>query len=239
MNAFQQALKDIKDIRGSADNSVMLQAMQMGLLSGMSATMDSIHSEMAKARKHQVDALAIQQELLSREQVQAYLEEFIYQTQKLVAECSKADSDIPASTRFFLLRGVLMHTTKEGIATPIIKGRDNKAAFDEVVNASRILCNQLQRDPQVQKAIAWAKQVEAQRKLEEEEERLEEAERQRKRYFEQKREEREEEERRREQIRQHQRNISITLWVIGGVFALVIASCFGCCILGLRNPNRQ
>lgn len=215
MNAFELALRDIQDIRGSAKTSVQLQAMQVGLLTQMSATMGSIGAEMAKAREHLADALAIQQELLTREQMQAYLEEFIYQTQKLVVECSKADSEIPPSTRFFLLRGVLLHTMKEGIATPIIKGRDNKAAFDLVVNEAKILCNQLQRDSSVQQAIAWAKQMDEKRRLEEEAERIEEAERQRKRRIEQ---EREDEQRRLEQARQSRRLFWIIFWVIGGQF---------------------
>lgn len=235
MNAFELALRDIASIRGSAKTSVQLQAMQVGLLTQMSATMGSIHNEMAKARKQQADALAIQQELLAREQMQAYLEEFIYQTQKLITECSKADSDVPSSTRFFLLRGVLMHTIKEGIATPIIKGRDNKAAFDLVINEAKILCNQLQKEPQVQQAIAWAKQMEEKRRLEEEAERIEEAERQRKRRIEQ---EREDEQRRLEQAKQSRRMFWIIFSVIGGSFFVMAASVVGCCILGqLATPR--
>jgi hypothetical protein len=95
--------------------------------------MGSIHSEVAQAKQQQAEALAIQQELLARERLQTRLEEMIYQTEKLVAECSKGDSDTPASTWYFLLDGVLRQIEQDGIATPVIKGRDNKAAFERVV----------------------------------------------------------------------------------------------------------
>lgn len=242
MNAFEQALQDIHDIRASAKQSVLLQTMQAGLLAQISATMGSMHAEMALARKHQADALAIQQELLTRERMQAYLEEFIYQAQKLIAECTKVDTALEPSTRFFLLYGILTHIAREGIGTPIVRGRENKAAFDHVVNEAKALCNQLNRDPEVQKAIAWAKRLEDQRRREQEEEQREQEEREREKKRRQRarrlEEEQEEEEWRREQAARDQRTQWIVVGAVGGLLALILAGCLGCCLLGrLGNPQ--
>jgi hypothetical protein len=173
MNPFERALglaagmTDAQmmqqDMHRAALQSVQLQAIQTGLLAQMSSTMGSIHAEVAQARQQQAEALAIQQELLARERLQTHLEEFIYQTEKLIAECSKADTDMPTSTRFFLLSGVLGQIENDGIATPIIKGRDNKAAFERVLKEATGLVQRFRKDPEVQQAIAWAKKLEDRR----------------------------------------------------------------------------
>jgi hypothetical protein len=232
VNAFEQA---VQNIRRSSEQGVQLQAIQMVLLADMSATMGSIHSEIAQVRKQNADILAIQQELLARERLQAYLEELIYQTQKLVAECSKANTNIPPSTRFFLLRGVLLHIKQEAIATPIIKGRDNKAAFDQMVSEANALGNQLRKDPAVRKAITWAKQLEDQRHREQKREQ-EEQERER---------EREQAEREREKARlatRHRWITAITLLTILGVAMLpfVLLTIFvGSCCVSISNQNSK
>ena len=148
-------------IRANTQASVAFQALQTGLLAQMNGSMNSIHAEMANVRQQQSEALAIQQELLNREQIQNHLEEFVFQAEKLVVECSKTTTDIPASSRYFLLMGVLGKIKKEGIGTPIIKGRENKAAFEKVVTDTKGLTQRLLNDPEVQDAIKWA---EAERK---------------------------------------------------------------------------
>ena len=159
--------QELASIRANTQASVAFQALQTGLLAKMSGSMDGIHAEMANVRQQQSEALAIQQELLNREQIQSHLEEFIFQAEKLVAECSKTTTDIPASSRYFLLMGVLGKIEDDGIGTPIIKGRDNKSAFEKVVNDTKGLTQRLLKDPEVQDAIKWAeaerKRLEAER----------------------------------------------------------------------------
>ncbi len=159
--------QELASIRANTQASVAFQALQTGLLAQMSGSMDGIHAEMANVRQQQSEALAIQQELLNREQIQSHLEEFIFQAEKLVAECSKTTTDIPASSRYFLLMGVLGKIEDDGIGTPIIKGRDNKSAFEKVVNDTKGLTQRLLKDPEVQDAIKWAeaerKRLEAER----------------------------------------------------------------------------
>lgn len=152
---------ELASIRANTQASVAFQALQTGLLAQMSGSMDGIHAEMAHVRQQQSEALAIQQELLNREQIQSHLEEFIFQAEKLVTECSKTTTDIPASSRYFLLMGVLGKIEDDGIGTSIIKGRDNKSAFEKVVNGTKVLTQRLLKDPEVQEAIKWA---EAERK---------------------------------------------------------------------------
>jgi hypothetical protein len=153
--------QELASIRANTQASVAFQALQTGLLAQMSGSMNDIHTEMANVRLQQSEALAIQQELLNREQIQSHLEEFIFQAEKLVAECLKNTTDIPASSRYFLLMGVLGKIEDDGIGTPIIKGRDNKSAFEKVVNDTKGLTQRLLKDPEVQEAIKWA---EAERK---------------------------------------------------------------------------
>ena len=158
--------RELASIRANTQASVAFQALQTGLLAQMNGSMNSIHAEMANARQQQSEALAIQQELLNREQIQSHLEEFVFQAEKLVAECSKTTTDIPASSRYFLLMGVLGKIKENGIGTPVIKGRDNKAAFDKVVNDTKGLTQRLLTDPEVQEALEWA-EAESLRKAEE------------------------------------------------------------------------
>jgi hypothetical protein len=128
------------------------------LLGDISDSLVSIHAEIAQARRISVEALAIQQELLSREVIQGKLEEFIYQLEKMVNEFQKREADVVPSTQYFLLLGVLKTIQSEGISTAIIRGRDNKAAFETAVSRASTLHKQLQAHPEVQQAITWAKE---------------------------------------------------------------------------------
>lgn len=127
-------------------------------------------------KRQNADALAMQQELLNREQLQQNLEEFIFQTEKLVAEFS-AKSDVPASTRYFLLQSVVVQVEEDGIDTAMIRGRDNKAAFERAMASVNRLVAELLKHPEVQQAIQWAekeaaKRAEKRRKIESELSRL-------------------------------------------------------------------
>jgi DNA repair exonuclease SbcCD ATPase subunit len=147
---------ELASIRANTQASVAFQALQTGLLAGMSQSMNAIHHQMDMVRQQQDEALSIQQELLKQEQIQSHLEEFVFQAEKLVVECSKDDTDIPPSSRYFVLMGVLGKIRSEGIGTPIIRGRENKSAFEKVVKQTQALTQQLESDPEVQEAIEWA-----------------------------------------------------------------------------------
>lgn len=145
----------------AAVQSAQLQALQTGLLAQMSNSLGAIHAEVAQTRQMQAEALAIQQELLNRERLQAHVEELIFQTEKLVAECRRADSDLPPSSRYYLLVGVLRQVEDDGIGTAVVKGRDNKAAFEKVMRDVASLHERLATDPEVQDALRWAEKADA------------------------------------------------------------------------------
>ena len=131
--------------------------VQSGMLSKMSSTLDRINAEMAAVRKLQTESLAIQKELLARDNLQAFLEEFIYQAQKLVAECSSEQSQLAASTRYFLLSGLLSYSQKTGINTAMIRGRENKFAFDAAIDQAKNTKRLLAETDEVKEAIALRK----------------------------------------------------------------------------------
>jgi hypothetical protein len=160
---------ELAQTRAAAQKSVALQTMQTALLGHMAGTLNGISNEMAEVRRLNENALAVQQQLLQREIMQQQIEELIYQTDKLVVECSNSQTDIPPSSRFFLMQGFLSTVEQQGIGTPIIKGRDNKTAFERVVTSATNLVKRLLKDPEVQQAIAWAKKLEdRRRKIEQE-----------------------------------------------------------------------
>lgn len=147
----------------AALKSLQLQALQTGLLAQMSNSLGAIHEEVARARADQAEALALQQQMLAREELQSHLEEFIYQSEKLVAACRNPKTDIPPSTRYYLLDGVVQQVEQDGIATAIIRGRENKAAFERVFAEVQQLRSALKSDPEVKAALAWAAKIDQQR----------------------------------------------------------------------------
>lgn len=171
MNSFERALGLAcgqtdhqmmqEDHHRAAKQSVQLQALQVNLLAHMSNALGAIHAEVAQARAHHQEALALQQQMLAREELQSHLEEFIYQTEKLVIECRS--TAYPLSTRYFLLDAVVQEVEREGIATPVIRGRENKTAFERVFAEVQKLRSALKNDPEVKAALAWAAKIDKQR----------------------------------------------------------------------------
>lgn len=147
----------------AALKSLQLQALQTGLLAQMSNSLGAIHEEVARARADQAEALALQQQMLAREELQSHLEEFIYQSEKLVAACRNPKTDMPPSTRYYLLDGVVQQVEQDGIATAIIRGRENKAAFERVFAEVQQLRSVLKSDPEVKAALVWAAKIDQQR----------------------------------------------------------------------------
>lgn len=147
---------ELARIRATTQNIQAAQFVQTALISGMAGCLNGIESELAQVRVNAHQGLAIQQELLQRDTIQSRLEEFIFQVQKLLAEVGKHDAALPASTRYFLLRGVVETVQKQGISTPIIRGRENKAAFETALQDARTLSASLENDADVKAALEWS-----------------------------------------------------------------------------------
>ena len=176
MSTSYDFYRDLAQTRAAAQGSLAVQVVQTGLLADISGSLGDLHSEMSQIRRSTAQGLAIQQEILQREIIQTRLEEFIYQMEKLVENFSAADCDCVPSSRFFLLRGILETIQKEGISTPLIKGRENKVAFEQCSARAKSLYQQLEQHEEVKDAIAWAK-AEQRRLQEQKQQQTEEAER--------------------------------------------------------------
>jgi hypothetical protein len=129
---------------------------QIEQLRSINNTMDALLSEMEAIHNTQAQGLALQQAMLAREVFQDKMEEFVYQAQKMIAEFQKPKSDYPPPTQYYLLDGMFKQIDAAGISTAVIKGRENKASFDECVTKGKTLYRQLTKHPDVQQAIAWA-----------------------------------------------------------------------------------
>lgn len=136
---------------------------QTRIMENVRDSLGSIASTMDDIKKLQQNTLAIQQELLTRDTVQSDLEEFIYNIEKMVSDFSTEKSEIAPSSRYFTLKGVLETVSQEAIGTSLIRGRDNKAAFEKAIARVNDLYEELKKDTEVIKAIEWAKEADAKR----------------------------------------------------------------------------
>ena len=134
-----------------------LMCVQTALEATMANSLNNIQTEMNDLRRQNLEGLAIQQEILRREQLQGQLEEFVYNAQKIVACFSAPNCDEPLASRYFTLKGIIGTVQQNGIGTAIIRGRDNKAAFDHVVSEVQRISTALEQEPEVKEAVAWIK----------------------------------------------------------------------------------
>ena len=134
-----------------------MMAGQTALLMDMSGTLNHLNAEMDAIRRLNLEGLAVQQEMLQREQLQGQLEEFIYKTEKMVESFSDAGCELPPSARYFSLRGVKETVEQVGLGTALIRGRDNKAAFESAMEQVHALLGQLKTHPEVTEALDWVK----------------------------------------------------------------------------------
>lgn len=143
-----------------AKYSLGVQAVQTKLMNDMGQSLHSIVSIMDDVRKQHADTLAMQHEMLQRDHLQSQLEEFIYQSEKLVAEGNDSSAEVPPSSRYYMLLGVIETIRQVGIGTPIIRGRDNKATFEKVVQQVEGHIERHQDHPEVKEALQWAEEEE-------------------------------------------------------------------------------
>jgi hypothetical protein len=69
-------------------------------------------------------------------------------------------------TKYFMLRSVLETAKREGINTPIIRGREDKAAFKRAMQTAMEMYKSISGQEEVKEAIAWAKQETARQREE-------------------------------------------------------------------------
>ncbi len=154
-----------------AERSVELGYAQALTLSGIGSSMAWLISEVNELRHTHTAALALQQEILHRKVLQVNLEEFIYQLRKVIASFLDPSDLCPPVSRALLTRGLLLSIKNSGISTSVIRGIENKEAFDKCLDDAKNLYRQLCHDPEVRKAIAREEATER-KQLEEDKRRL-------------------------------------------------------------------
>jgi hypothetical protein len=158
---------DYQDMLNQQRLQTNIMFQQTATMGHISDSLSGLQGEMADIRKLNLRGLAIQQEMLQRDQLQSQMEEFIYNTQKIVDEFSSSSCEEAPSVKFFSLKGIIETVLELGIGTALIRGRENKAAFESTMSEVRRLALLLERDPDVSEAIAWTKQEQKRIALEE------------------------------------------------------------------------
>ena len=154
---FDDYQKVLRNERFHRELQTTMMAAQTALAMNMSGSLNNLQSEMAAIRQLNLEGLAIQQEMLQREQLQGHLEEFIYNIDKMTKDFSDTGCQVPQSAKYFSLRGVLETVQQVGIGTALIRGRENKAAFEAAMETAQKLVAQLQGQPDVVEALDWVK----------------------------------------------------------------------------------
>ena len=154
------------------------------LFTGMHASIEMLSDQLAEIQETNSTQLAIHQLVLHRDELQQLLEELIYQGQKMVEAFSKNDDSTPSVQKALLIRSFQLCLAGSGIGTGMIRGLENKRAFDSLISHLEVLYKQLSSDPDVLKAIAAEKaaeqdrlSLEVQQQAEERQRRLEERQR--------------------------------------------------------------
>lgn len=125
-------------------------------LSQINESFAAISEAMTELRTLHHIGIALQMEVLRRDNVQARLEEFVFRFRKLVREIEagpKPEAD--EVVQYHLLAGVLQRIDAEGIATTIIRGIENKTLFDETLSTAQRLHGQLASHPKVVGVLDW------------------------------------------------------------------------------------
>lgn len=137
------------------DDQIEVAEHQLRVMNDIGLVLSSIHTEMAQVRTMGLQGLAIQQELLARDTIQAQIEEFVYNIEKAVTEFRDHECTAHPTTRYFTLKGILETVKEERIGTPLIRGRDNKAAFEKAIESVSQMALTLVNTQEVKEALAW------------------------------------------------------------------------------------
>jgi hypothetical protein len=151
-------------ILDSLERSARLGEDQMNELRSLNDTLDIILSETSGLRSAQLQGLALQQAMLARDVFQDKMEELVYQFEKTLKSFEQPSSEYPPSTQYYIVDGFLKQIESLGISTAVIKGRENKGAFDTCMSSAKQLHRKLTTHPEVKEALAWAER-ESQRQV--------------------------------------------------------------------------
>jgi hypothetical protein len=137
------------------------QSVMAGAQTGMSAMQlaasNVMNRQLSDIRQQNADALAMHQEMLAKEELQAHLEEFIYASQKMLDGFDDPSCDVAPVARYVQTRTIVENVDDWGLDTSIIRGRENKAAFEKMLQQAKTSVSRLETtSKEVQDALAWA-----------------------------------------------------------------------------------
>jgi hypothetical protein len=136
--------------------SVMAGA-QTGMTAMQLAASNVMNRQLSDIRRQNADALAMHQEMLAKEELQAQLEEFIYASQKMLDGFDDPSCDVAPVARYVQTRTIVENVDDWGLDTSIIRGRENKAAFERMLQQAKTSVRRLEStSKEVQDALAWA-----------------------------------------------------------------------------------
>jgi hypothetical protein len=130
---------------------------QSNIMLHIGESLNGLQDEMIAIRELNLQGLAIQQEMLNRERLQSYMEEFIFNTQKMVSVFNDTNCEHSQSGKYFSLKGILETVQQLRLGTALVRGRENKETFETTMNDVRKLTVLLEKDSEVQEAINWTK----------------------------------------------------------------------------------
>lgn len=137
------------------------QSVMAGAQTGMSAMQlaasNVMNRQLSDIRRQNADALAMHQEMLAKEELQAQLEEFIYASQKMLDGFDDPACEVAPVARYVQTRTIVENVDDWGLDTSIIRGRENKAAFEQMLQQAKTSVSRLESTSnEVQDALAWA-----------------------------------------------------------------------------------
>lgn len=140
------------DTQWAYKNNKIDQA-QYEALRSIDQSLNAVTREISALRQTQAAGLALQAAVLARDILQDALEEFIFRAERMLSEFSLADSKYPVEIQFFQLRRFIEQVDQQEISTSCIRGRENKAAFEECLTNAKRMYRNLARNPGVREAL--------------------------------------------------------------------------------------
>jgi hypothetical protein len=112
----------------------------------------TLSDDIRRLKRSSRDANKLFKELLARDSLQARMEEFIYQLEKMVAAFDETDQSALVA-QYLAVAGALGVIAEDDISTQMIRGRDNKTAFDSAWSAAKRIQEKLATHPSVQEML--------------------------------------------------------------------------------------
>ena len=150
MDTFSLDYEYERFMRLAADGSAIDASRQLIKVGGV---LGEVNSELSDLRKNVADQLALQKLALLRDSLQDHIEELIYQGGRMVRRIRDNEDDTSAINNAQALRCFAKCIENANVRTDIIRGLENKRAFDDVLEAIDELLHELMQMPDVRQVF--------------------------------------------------------------------------------------